>query len=79
MKSVSIAASLLVSVFLSAFSSFAQVKDSPGTSAVISGTVRDEAGKPIPYANIFIASTGEGLVAGDDGSFSFASSAAGSV
>lgn len=72
-------AALFLAVVVPAVGSFAQVNASAGKPAVISGTVRDEAGNPIPYANVFIASTGEGQVANEDGTFSFASSVSGSV
>lgn len=57
----------------------AQLSNHTRGAAVISGTVKDAAGKPVPFANVFVASTGEGQVANDDGSFSFRSSATGSV
>ncbi len=70
-------------IFLSALIlpalSIAQTKETHPKPAIISGTVRDDGGKPIPYANVFIASTGEGQVTDDDGSFSFKSLASGNV
>ncbi len=68
-----------LALILSAFPSTAQTKDTQSKPAVISGTVKDENGKPVSYANIFIVSTGEGQVTNDDGSFSFKSSASGNV
>lgn len=57
----------------------AQVASTRAADAIISGVVRDDTGNPVPYANIFIASTGDGQVANSGGFFSFASSAFGRV
>lgn len=78
MKSVRVVVSLFA-LILTSIPLNAQVKGSQAKPAVISGVVKDGSGKPIPYTNVFIASTGEGQVTNDDGSFSFSSSAAGSV
>ena len=78
MKSLRVVLGMLV-VLLTSVSLGAQVKVSQAKPAVISGTVKDENGNPVSYANVFIASTGEGQVTNDDGSFSFKSSASGSV
>ncbi len=69
---------ILMSSLLSAASS-AQEKEIKAKPAIISGTVKDDSGSPIPYANVFIASTGEGQVTDDNGAFSFSTRAVGNV
>jgi vitamin B12 transporter len=78
MRHVEVTIFLIVLGFLSS-PLRAQGKMSNAKPAVISGTVKDENEKPVSYANVFIANTGEGQVTNDDGSFSFTSSAAGSA
>lgn len=46
---------------------------------VISGIIKDEKGKPIPYVNIFLLNTSDGTMSDDDGSFSFKTSLKGKV
>jgi len=78
MKTMRVVMPFLITLFLQV-SAAAQVRSQGGGEAVISGTVKDAAGKPVPFANVFIPSTGEGQVANEDGSFSFATSATGRV
>ncbi|MGB9591686.1 MAG: carboxypeptidase-like regulatory domain-containing protein, partial [Candidatus Kryptoniota bacterium] len=57
----------------------AQEKVIRAKSAVISGTVKDDAGNPVSYANVFIESSGEGQITDDNGSFLFKVNAVGNV
>lgn len=50
-------------IFLASWAAFGQV--------TISGTVRDEKGKPVPSANVYIDGTYDGATTGADGAFSF--------
>jgi hypothetical protein len=38
---------------------------------IISGIIKDENGKPIPYVNVFLLNTSDGTMSDEDGSFSF--------
>ncbi|MGC8595576.1 MAG: TonB-dependent receptor [Candidatus Kryptoniota bacterium] len=57
----------------------AQEKVIRAKSAVISGTVKDDAGNPVSYANVFIELSGEGQITDDNGSFLFKVKAVGNV
>ncbi len=50
-------------IFLASWAAFGQV--------TISGIVRDEKGKPVPAANVYIDGTYDGATTGADGAFSF--------
>lgn len=50
-------------ILLASWATFGQV--------TISGTVRDEKGKPVPAANVYIDGTYDGATTGADGAFSF--------
>lgn len=41
---------------------------------IISGIIKDENGKPIPYVNVFLLNTSDGTMSDDDGKFSFKTS-----
>ncbi len=78
MKQVTMIISLLI-LFLLIDQLTAQDRATKSKLAVISGSVKDESGAAIPYANVFISSTTEGQVTDDSGHFSFTTKAAGNV
>ena len=49
------------------------------SKTTISGRVKDENNKPIPYANVFLLNTSDGTMSEDDGSFSFKTAQTGKV
>lgn len=46
---------------------------------IISGIIKDDKGKPLPYVNVFLLNTADGTMSDDDGSFSFKTSQRGKV
>lgn len=75
MENKKMKAIIYVFVFTLCFSNslYAQSK------TTISGTVKDENGRPISYVNVFLLNTSEGVMSGDDGFFNFKTSQTGRV
>lgn len=49
------------------------------SKTIISGTVKDENNKPIPFANVFLSNSPDGTMSDDDGSFSFKTTLTGKI
>jgi vitamin B12 transporter len=62
---------IFIIFFLFGGSVFCQLK------TTITGTVKDENNKPIPFANVFLQNTSDGTISDVDGSFSFKTSLTG--